>query len=142
MPRLTPLLLAAGLLFTAGTGAGAQDTTDDLSVHFGAITFSFYCTTCHGEGGAGDGDAADSLSVHPSDLTRLTEANDGIFPEGRVRAAIDGRQEIVGHVDVAMPPWGRLFSYELSEFEAGTVRNALIARRIDHIIAYLKSIQQ
>lgn len=142
MPRPHALLAALSLPLALSGPALAQDGNDAMQVHFGAITFSFYCTTCHGDTAAGDGPASDNLAVAPTDLTQLAAANDGVFPEERIRTAIDGRQEIVGHVEVAMPPWGRLFSYELSEFEEGTVRNALISRRIDHIIAYLKSIQQ
>lgn len=141
MLRPTALLLAMALPMLASASATAQ-STDDLAVQFGAITFSFYCTTCHGDGATGDGSAASTLAVQPTDLTQLSSSNGGAFPEARIRQSIDGRQEVVGHVEVAMPPWGRLFSYELSAFEEGTIRNALISRRIDHIIAYLKSIQK
>ena len=136
-------LAAYASVFAALCGAGAaQEKPDPVSVSFGAITYSFYCATCHGAGGQGDGEAAAHLGTAPADLTLLAKTNDGVFPTERVAAAIDGRSEVIGHVDVAMPPWGRLFAHELSEFPEGTVQNAMIKRRIDHLIAYLQSIQQ
>ena len=133
--------LAAAMAAVSGPVA-AQDALNPVSVSFGAVTFSFYCATCHGDGGRGDGEGAAHLSIAPADLTLLAENNDGVFPTERVAAAIDGRAEVTGHVDVAMPPWGRLFAHELSEFPEGTVQNAMIKRRIDHLIAYLQSIQE
>ena len=38
------------------------------------------CASCHGVSGKGDGPVAKSLSPPPSDLTRLSEANNGVFP--------------------------------------------------------------
>lgn len=137
MKRLAVVIVAATAL---ASPTAAQES--GLSVQFGAITFSAYCTTCHGSTGAGDGDAAEKLAVHPTDLTRLASDNGGVFPDQRVRAAIDGRQEKVGHIGVAMPPWGSLFSHELEEFEEGEVRDAIVSRRLDHLVAYLKSIQR
>lgn len=138
--KLTTMLAMAAAMLAAP--AVAQDKAPPPSVQFGAITYSFYCATCHGSDAAGDGGVADYLSVHPLDLTMLAAANNGVFPAERVRAVIDGRDEVVGHLEVAMPPWGRLFAHELRDFEEGSVREAIVARRIDHLVAYIRSIQR
>ena len=120
--------------------AAAQGTS--LQAQFGAATYKYYCETCHGEAGKGDGPAAASLSTHPADLTTLATRNGGTFPAERVTAAIDGRVEIVGHQDLAMPPWAALFAHEFESFAEGTVVDALIERRIAHIVAYIETLQE
>lgn len=120
--------------------AAGQDMAS-LQAQFGAVTYDAYCETCHGAGGMGDGPAAKSLGTPPADLTTLAARNGGTFPDERVTAAIDGRVEVVGHLDLAMPPWGRLFAHELDTFPEGTIVDALIERRIAHIVAYLKTLQ-
>lgn len=65
-------------------------------IAYGALTFQVYCVSCHGTGGRGDSEAAASL--RPADLTLLADKNGGAFPDERVRRAIDGRAERVGHV--------------------------------------------
>ena len=55
------------------------------------------CASCHGVSGKGDGPVAKSLSPPPSDLTRLSEANNGVFPVSRVHEVIDGRIESLVH---------------------------------------------
>jgi mono/diheme cytochrome c family protein len=138
--RLTALLLAL-LAALPNSPAQAQDL-DSMQVHFGTLAYQFYCANCHGEGGKGDGPVAAALTRQPADLTRLAVRNGGSFPVQEVTAAIDGRVEIVGHLDLFMPPWGHLFARELDAFPKGTVVEALVARRIAHIIAYLESIQE
>ena len=142
MSTIRRIATLAAVMAAISSPAGAQDALDPVGVSFGAVTFSFYCASCHGDGGKGDGEGAAHLSIAPADLTLLAQNNDDVFPTERVAAAIDGRAEVTGHVDVAMPPWGRLFAHELSEFPEGTVQNAMIKRRIDHLIAYLQSIQE
>ena len=46
------------------------------------------CAACHGVTGKGDGPAAKSLIKSPTDLTKLSEANKGVFPISRVYAAM------------------------------------------------------
>jgi mono/diheme cytochrome c family protein len=141
MTGKTIAALFGAALTLAAAPAFAQDLAK-LQAEFGAVTYQFYCVTCHGEGGKGDGPAAASLTPHPADLTGLARRNGGSFPVERVTAAIDGRVEVVGHLDLAMPPWGQLFAHELEAFPKGTILEALIARRIAHIIAYLETIQE
>ncbi|MDP1732249.1 MAG: c-type cytochrome [Devosia sp.] len=140
-----PLRLTALLLCILGALSAAPAQADDigtLQLHFGTLTYQFYCVSCHGAGGKGNGPVAAALTRPPADLTQLARQNGGAFPVEKVTAAIDGRIEIVGHLNLAMPPWGQLFAHELEAFPKGTVVEALIARRIAHIIVYLESIQE
>ena len=62
----------------------------------GARLYEYYCRSCHGEKGAGDGPTAEVLTVSPANLTALAEANDGKFPLERVTRTIDGRDRSPG----------------------------------------------
>jgi mono/diheme cytochrome c family protein len=42
---------------------------DETAVAAGKSTFEIYCMSCHGEGGQGDGPAAEALNPKPADLT-------------------------------------------------------------------------
>ena len=138
--RSTVLLL--GAVWALSTAPVAAAELGGMQAQFGALSYQFYCVACHGEDGRGDGPAAASITPPPADLTTLARRNGGSFPAERVAAAIDGRVEVVGHLDLAMPPWGRLFAHELGEFPEGTILDALIERRIAHIIAYLETLQE
>ena len=139
LARTLPLLLGLAWALSA-LPAAAQST--NIQAQFGALTYQFYCETCHGAGGKGDGPAAAALTTRPADLTALAKSNEGTFPAERVTAAIDGRVEIVGHLDLAMPPWAALFAHEFEAFADGTVVDALIERRIAHIVAYIETLQE
>lgn len=140
--RAKTLLLLSGLAWALFALPAAAQQANTLQAEFGAVTYQFYCKSCHGEGGKGDGPAAASLSTKPADLTTLAARNGGTFPVQRVTAAIDGRVEVVGHLDLAMPPWAQLFAHEFQAFPEGTVVNALIERRIAHIVAYIEFLQE
>ena len=64
------------------------------------------CASCQGVSGKGDGPVAKSLRPPPSDLTRLSAANNGVFPVSRVHEVIDGRIERLVHGTRDMPVWG------------------------------------
>ena len=132
--------LALFVLLPFGSPVLAQD--DPMAVPFGEISYRIYCEDCHGAAGTGDGPLAEGADPPPIDLTILAEMNDGVFPRARVTEVIDGREEVVGHLGIAMPPWARLFAHELEEFAAPGVREGLVQRRIAHLVAYLESIQR
>jgi mono/diheme cytochrome c family protein len=71
------------------------------------------CASCHGVSGKGDGPVAKSLSPRPSDLTKLSEANNGVFPVSRVHEVIDGRIERLVHGTRDMPVWGERYMREM-----------------------------
>lgn len=74
-----------------------------------AKMFNTYCAVCHGKEGKGDGPAAKSLAKVPADLTKISERNNGTFPEIKVRRYIEGLDEVAAHGSRDMPMWGDLF---------------------------------
>ena len=76
----------------------------------GRDIFSYFCISCHGRNGRGDGPVAAALKVKPANLTRLSAANGGRFPAERVRAFVaHGRPDIPAHGSPEMPIWGPIF---------------------------------
>ena len=45
----------------------------------------------------------------PADLTKLSEANKGVFPFSRTYEIIDGRFEVETHGKRDMPVWGEIY---------------------------------
>jgi mono/diheme cytochrome c family protein len=101
----------------------------------GRDLFGFYCASCHGRSGKGDGPVAPALGVAPTDLTRLTVDNAGVFPERRVRATLVGAGEPTpAHGSEAMPVWGPIF-------RALDPNDQRLEIRIVSLLAYLESLQ-
>jgi hypothetical protein len=139
MSARTPSLVLGVCLALSAAPAAAEDL-GRLQAHFGDAVYQLYCAACHGQDGKGDGPAAPALRTRPADLTGLAKRNGGVFPIDRVTAAIDGRLDIDGHLDLPIPPLGHSFTNELKV--KGTLLEQLIARRIAHIVAYLESLQE
>jgi cytochrome c553 len=105
------------------------------------------CASCHGVSGKGDGPVAKSLSPPPSDLTRLSEANDGVFPISRVHEVIDGRIESLIHGTRDMPVWGdrymqEMISRESRDFVSKEWNEAIVRRRILALVEYISTLQR
>ena len=68
---------------TQSTLPGRGQSTPPLMLDSiaGRDSFEFYCASCHGTRGKGDGPIASALKVAPSDLTSLARRNRGAFPE-------------------------------------------------------------
>ncbi len=84
---------------------------------------------------------AEHLKVPPSDLTRISQRNDGEFPYEKVYQAIDGREEaILAHGTREMPIWGEVFrAFSFSDPKGpGEVT---VRQKIDDLIQFLLSIQ-
>ncbi|MEP7306331.1 MAG: c-type cytochrome [Acidobacteriota bacterium] len=62
------------------------------AVEDGRDTYRFYCASCHGPDGKGDGPIASALQTRPADLTRLAGRNAGTFPGPRVKTFRDERR--------------------------------------------------
>ena len=85
--------------------------------------------------GKGRWTRAKSLSPPPSDLTRLSEANNGVFPVSRVHEVIDGRIERLIHGTRDMPVWGDRYMQEMTskesrDFVSKEWNEAIVRRRI------------
>ncbi len=105
------------------------------------------CAACHGVSGKGDGPVARSLSPPPSDLTRLSEANNGVFPVSRVHEVIDGRIESLIHGTRDMPVWGdrymqEMISRESRDFVSKEWNEAIVRRRILALVEYISTLQR
>jgi mono/diheme cytochrome c family protein len=101
----------------------------------GRDIYRFYCASCHGLDGKGDGPIASALQTRPSDLTRLAVRNGGTFPRARVQTFVtNGAGTAASHGTREMPVWGPTFrSLEPSD--------QLVAARITNVIRYLELMQ-
>lgn len=134
----TILALLVCLLTTAP--ANAQEA--DLSAS-GRALFRTNCSACHGESAKGDGNVAEYLNVKPADLTRLTMKNGGEFPTEEIYKTIDGRESVKTHGSREMPIWGKAFQLVREEDRKADFDPEEVAkRRIDALVAYLKTIQE
>jgi len=107
----------------------------------GKADFMNHCAPCHGDNGKGNGPELKVLpDIHPSDLTKITLRNGGVFPTQKVADMVDGRKAIPSHKRFDMPFWGVNFQQEGKEFTPESEARA--KARIDALVAYVQSIQQ
>ena len=102
------------------------------------------CAACHGVTGKGDGPAAKSLIKSPTDLTKLSEANKGVFPISRVYDTIDGRIEIIAHGARDMPVWGEIYTRELKypgNMLSKEMTESMVRVRMLALIEYISTLQ-
>ena len=129
--------LVAGLCCVA---AGAQEKTvkavrpAPTSALDGKSLFLEYCAVCHGKDGKGAGPAADALKQKPTDLTLISKANKGKFPDTRVLAILKGDQPVTAHGNHDMPTWGKTFSDMSVNLNVGQ-------GRMNALVMYLQEIQ-
>jgi mono/diheme cytochrome c family protein len=102
----------------------------------GRDLFDFYCATCHGRDGKGNGPVAAALKALPPDLTRLARDNGGAFPRHRVEMFIthDGSVSTPAHGTSDMPVWGPVF-------RGLDPSDTLVRVRIANVVDYIASIQ-
>ena len=140
-------LALAGLLPVAVVGlglpvlAGVQTTgrkNPDLVIKSvaGQDLFEFYCASCHGRDGKGNGRVAPALKVSPPDLTTLAQRNRGTFPAARVEGVLKGEERLStpAHGASEMPVWGPIFKGLDS-------RDEVNEQRIENLVKYIESIQ-
>jgi mono/diheme cytochrome c family protein len=103
----------------------------------GQRLYEYYCGSCHGDAGRGNGPSAKTLTVKPTNLTKLAKKDGGEFPLERVTRSIDGRQRTPAHGN-PMPIWGLEFQDPTSDvYQEGEV-----SLRIKRLIEYLQTIQE
>ena len=127
LTRYLLTLIVAGAIGTSTTAVAEEEL-------IGSNEFRVSCASCHGVGGRGDGHLAQYLTVKPTDLTTLTKNNDGDYPFLRVFQIIDGRTQVAGHGERAMPVWGDRYKLENAE--------AYTRARILELVYYIQNIQQ
>jgi mono/diheme cytochrome c family protein len=128
----TGILTALAVFAALGAIAGSSGAQDQDSVAFGKVTYRVYCRNCHGADAKGDGSLAGLMKVRPSDLTRISHDNGGTFPADKVKAIIDGREEVLAHGSREMPIWG----------QALTGDDAEVRTKIERLTAFLESLQE
>ena len=135
------VLLAASQALAAGA-SGSGLVSEGISLELGQRDFRTYCSACHGLEGKGDGTLGEFLTLAVPDLTTLSKLNAGQFPEERVTAVIDGREEVKVHGLRDMPVWGDWFNAEaVSPDTDRETREIIVNDRIRSLIGYIKSIQ-
>ncbi len=125
---------AAGLLLVAAAAA-AQDGATTAP---GRELFGFYCVSCHGGDGTGNGPVAGALTVKPADLTRIATRRGGIFPAEEIAEYIDGRRDVAAHGPREMPVWGRVLGEKVGGRGSGEIA---VAAEIQLLVEYLHGIQ-
>lgn len=140
---LARLLRVSVVLLTLGTALvafaqTARPARPPLVINSltGPDLFAFYCATCHGRDGRGNGPVAAALRVPPPDLTLLARQHGGRFPKPRVEAFVSIGEGLLSpaHGTSEMPVWGPIF-------RGLDPSDALVTIRIANLVAYVESIQ-
>ncbi len=123
------------LMFCAASAVQAQEASE------GAMIYERYCATCHGLDAKGQGPMAPSLVVQPSDLTTLSQRNEGDFPLTRVVTRIDGRDPLISHGS-DMPVFGDFFEgVQNVPLKTASGQPMLVSVPIADLVAYLRAVQ-
>jgi mono/diheme cytochrome c family protein len=118
--------------------AQRQSATPPLMIESmtGQDSFEFYCASCHGKTGKGDGPTAKALQTRPTDLTLLARRNEGAFPKSRVLEIVAGTgRQVEAHGSGDMPVWGPIFR----GLDSSPLR---VRQRIDNLVAYIDTLQE
>ena len=141
MKRMWLIATAAALAANCACLPAVGQANKDL----GRREYMSNCAVCHGVDGQGRGPlyATGFLTREPTDLTRLTSANRGVFPFERIYQVIDGRQAAAAHGPRDMPVWGDEYYEEgASPDVRGVVSpEAYVRARILALIDYLARMQ-
>ncbi|KAB2957992.1 MAG: cytochrome c [Thermoanaerobaculia bacterium] len=130
------LLIAASLVCAAAAGRAEEEPA--YSAFNGKQSYKTLCMNCHGVEGKGDGYLVENLRVRPTDLTVLAQKNGGVYPADRVRASIDGREQVTGHGLREMPVWGDVLVWTEQD---SAERQLQIQRKIGELVEFIRSIQ-
>ena len=115
--------------------AGAQPAAPVKTVP-GSTIYMQYCASCHGTSGKGDGVVAPHLRRRPTDLTKITSQNKGVYPTDQLARVIDGRETARTHGNPDMPVWGDALKKSLDGDEE------IVKQRIRELVRYIESIQE
>ena len=129
------------LLAAAGLGLAVVACTPSPK-NAGKQLYKENCTSCHGDGGRGDGPISDQLEPPAPDLTLIAQRNGGEFPLVDVMSTIDGYSRArVGNL--VMPEFGRdLEAGPLVFLDTGDGSKTPTPTRLFALAEYLRSIQR
>jgi len=104
------------------------------------------CAACHGVDGTGEGPMVGYLMGSMPDLTKLSEANGGVFPVTKVYSTIDGTMTSGPHGSREMPIWGNRYARRGGENANPDFRaeeaEVFVRFRVLALTEYLASIQE
>ena len=128
-------LIGGGSVGRAGQQTGRTPPPLLIPSLAGGDLFRFYCASCHGREGKGDGPVASALSRRPPDLTTIARRSGGRFPADRVERFVTGdREPTMAHGSADMPVWGPIF-------QALDPQDRMNRIRIENVVAFIESIQ-
>ena len=139
MKRLLVLAMTAAL--AVGMGYANQPNTKVIipvnrtDATSGKQMYTGYCAPCHGVDGRGNGSYSPVLNQHPTDLTVLSKANHGKFPDAHIASILQNGTELPAHGTSNMPVWGPI----LGKMSQGNVQDRLL--RISNLSRYLETLQ-
>ena len=94
--------MAAGAGYANPSKATVKIPVTRTEATSGKQMYTAYCAPCHGTDGKGSGPYAGALKTRPTDLTQLSRAHNGRYPDTHVVATLqDGT-----HDQDVMPAWG------------------------------------
>ena len=130
------LFLTCATVVTVGQARRPENPNFILESLTGRDSFEFYCASCHGSTGTGNGPVASSLKMLPANLTLLARQNGGTFPRQRVVSLLRGEDRGLAavHGSSEMPVWGPVFRF----LDPSDVRVKL---RIENVVAYIETLQ-
>ncbi len=133
--RSLPTVLFVFALFVFAIGCANEAKKDAIAE--GEEWFKSYCTPCHGELGDGQSSMASMLSTPPKNLRQIAKRRNGVFPDEEISKIIAGVENVPGHSTTDMPAWWDAFKKA-----EGITDEKVLQAKIDHITAYLKTIQE
>jgi mono/diheme cytochrome c family protein len=137
--RATMGLLLPAILFAFALVAFAIGCANDKKqgIAEGEEWFKSYCTPCHGEKGDGQSQMAGMMETPPKNLRQIAQRRNGQFPDAEISKIIAGVEKVPGHSTTDMPAW-----WETFKKAEGITDEKVLKEKIDHITAYLKTIQE
>jgi mono/diheme cytochrome c family protein len=136
--------LSSAVAVAVSVGVWSQDAAAQrpvtppfvISSLSGGDLFQFYCATCHGHAGKGDGPVVQSLKKQPPDLTTIAARNGGHFPSEALLRFVAGDDRLVdAHGSREMPVWGPIF-------QSLEPHDRLTRIRIENVVAFIESLQK
>lgn len=107
--------------------------------HSGAILFQLHCASCHGDDARGNGPVAEFINVKVPDLTQISAAHGGQFPDEEVFRIIDGQAEIRAHGTRHMPVWGYEFFGQQGDDERA---HGEATEKVKALVSYVRKLQR
>lgn len=132
---LAAAVIAAGLGFAETTSNKVVIPVTKTDATSGKQMFTSYCAPCHGTDGKGHGPTAAALKTAPSDLTGMTMANHGKFPETHIYSVLQFGSPVSAHGSAEMPVWGPIFG----KMNQSNPQDKQL--RISNLSRYLETIQ-